>query len=293
MMYTAMAAAPTPDVHFYCSSGGNAGLACATAAISLNRPATIVVPTTTSAFLIGKLRDCGAEVFQVGANWGEADKFLREEVLAKHEPVGSGIYVPPFDHPDIWEGAATLVDEVLEQMDREHQGRPVDAYVCNVGGGGLLNGIMEGLDRRKLLADTRVLALETVGADSLQYSIKAGRVATMPKITSVATSLGAPTVAAKTLQWVHESGDRLVCSTVTDAEAIMGCTRFLDDSRILVEAACGATMATAYNGDLRRHLGKGLTDEQWAQMNVLMVVCGGSNISLEMLNKHKEVFGIM
>ena len=152
---------------------------------------------------------------------------------------------------------------------------------------------MEGLERRKLLADTRVLALETVGADSLQYSIKAGRVATMPKITSVATSLGAPTVAAKTLQWVHESGDRLICSTVTDAEAILGCSRFLDDSRILVEAACGATMVTAYNGDLRRHLGKGLTDEQWAQMNVLMVVCGGSNISLEMLNKHKEVFGIM
>ncbi len=31
----------------------------------------------------------------------------------------------------------------------------------------------------------------------------------------------------------------------------MGCLRFLDDSRLLlVEAACGATMVTAYNGRL-------------------------------------------
>lgn len=37
----------TADVHFYCSSGGNAGLACATAARDLGSPATIVVPTST------------------------------------------------------------------------------------------------------------------------------------------------------------------------------------------------------------------------------------------------------
>jgi len=34
---------PEHPTHFYCSSGGNAGLACATAAIALKRPATIVV----------------------------------------------------------------------------------------------------------------------------------------------------------------------------------------------------------------------------------------------------------
>ncbi|KAL9123448.1 MAG: hypothetical protein Q9175_008364, partial [Cornicularia normoerica] len=39
---------PTPHLtHFYSSSGGNAGLACVTAAHSLGRPATVVVPMTT------------------------------------------------------------------------------------------------------------------------------------------------------------------------------------------------------------------------------------------------------
>ncbi|KAH8887434.1 tryptophan synthase beta subunit-like PLP-dependent enzyme [Thozetella sp. PMI_491] len=293
MMFRAVAEAPNANVHFYCSSGGNAGLACVTAAIALQRKATIVVPVITSEFMVGKLRALGAEVVQIGANWGEADKYLREELLANHDPTGKGVYVPPFDHPDIWTGHSTLVDEVLEQMGKDHGGKPVDAIVCNVGGGGLLNGIMEGLDRRKkLLGETKVLAIETVGADSLQYSIKAGSLATLPKITSIATSLGAPTVAAKTWEWVQTSGDSLICSTVTDADAVMGCARFLDDARILIEAACGATIATAYNGDLRRHLGKGLDDAQWAGMNVVLVVCGGSSISLEILNKYKEAYGV-
>ncbi len=51
-----------------------------------------VVPTTTSLVMV-ETRALGAEVFQKGANWGEkADKFLREELLAKHDPAGR-VYV--------------------------------------------------------------------------------------------------------------------------------------------------------------------------------------------------------
>lgn len=47
-----------------------------------------------------------------------------------------------------------------------------------------------------------------------------------------------------------------------------------------------------YKGDLRKYLGKGLSDEQWAQKNVVVVVCGGSNISLEMLEKYRKQFSV-
>lgn len=285
---------PGAAVHFYCSSGGNAGLAAATSAIALSAPATIVVPETTSPFMVGKLRDLGADVVQTGANWGEADKHLREELLTQKQEGGArGVYVPPFDHPDIWAGAATLVDELAAQM----ADVDVDAVVCNVGGGGLLCGVMEGLEARRktkasALGRARVLAVETVGAESLYRSVEAGRLVTLEKISSIATSLGAPRVAKECFEWTRRRGDALVCSTVTDGEAVMGCVNFLNDARMLVEVACGATIATAYNGDLKRYLGSGLSDEQWAEKNIVLVVCGGSNINLELLNKYKETYGV-
>ncbi|UZP44442.1 hypothetical protein NXS19_012254 [Fusarium pseudograminearum] len=52
-LMTQAAAAATGPVHFYCSSGGNAGLACATSAISLGHKATIVMPTIVSPLMKG------------------------------------------------------------------------------------------------------------------------------------------------------------------------------------------------------------------------------------------------
>jgi L-serine/L-threonine ammonia-lyase len=274
---------PPPRVHFYCSSGGNAGLACATTAIALgNSPVTIVVPTSASEFMVSKLRDLGAEVIQTGATWAEADAYLRETFLkttTNTEEDERRVYVPPFDHPDIWSGVATLVGEIVRQLPHGNSGdgQPVtlDGVVCNVGGGGLLNGVMEGLERNaKLLAPSKpkVLAVETVGADSLFASVQAGRLLTLPGITSVALSLGATRVSAKTWEWATSAKGNLISATVTDKEAVMGCARFLDDARMLIEVACGATVAMAYNGGLRRHLGEGLTDEEWAKKNVVLVV---------------------
>jgi L-serine/L-threonine ammonia-lyase len=281
-------AADAQAVHFYCSSGGNAGLAAATCAIALSAPATIVVPVLTSPFMVGKLRDLGAHVVQTGANWSEADRYLREELLAKEK--GRGVYVPPFDHPDVWAGASTIVDELARQMD----GVDVDGIVCNVGGGGLLCGIMQGLEvrRKTTLGKARVLAVETVGAESLYRSVEAGKLVTLEKITSIATSLGAPRVAEECFEWTRRRPDQLICSTVTDGQAAMGCVKFLDDTRLLVEVACGATIAPVYNGDLRKTLGKGLNDEEWKQKNIVLIVCGGSNISLEILNKYRDTYGV-
>lgn len=299
---------PSPDddssnVRFFCASGGNAGLACATSALALGRPATIVVPETTSAYMVSKLQSLGADVRQRGANWAAADAHVRE-LMAQHEPAGDAVYVPPFDHPDVWAGAASLVEELEEQFPSvAGGGAPLDAVVCNVGGGGLLCGVMEGLERHRddshavlSAADgsaPRVLAVETYGAHSLYASVEAGELVTLPKITSIATSLGAPRVADKTFEWTRRAGPQgLVCTTVTDAEAVMGCVNFLEDARILVEVACGATIATVYNGALRRHVGKGMADEEWAAKNVVLVVCGGSSINLDLLRKYRDEYGV-
>ncbi|KAI0851612.1 tryptophan synthase beta subunit-like PLP-dependent enzyme [Daldinia vernicosa] len=293
MMYQAMLAKPAGgDVHFYCSSGGNAGLACATAAATLAQPCTIVVPTTTSQYMIEKIRLLGAQVHQVGPNWALADSHLRTALLAR-DP--TGIYVPPFDHPDIWAGTSTIVDELAAQL-----GVPrVDGIACSCGGGGLLNGIMAGVRKHYTdvgVKEPTVLAVETVGADSLNASVKAGALVTLAGITSIATSLGAPRVSERTFRWSQEAAGHLKSLVVTDAEAVMGAVRFADDARMLVEVACGATLATVYNGDLRRVVGgegeEGISDEEWSRKNVVVIVCGGVNVTLEMLRSYGEKYGV-
>ncbi|KAI5918914.1 tryptophan synthase beta subunit-like PLP-dependent enzyme [Camillea tinctor] len=302
MMQRAMLARSSPEVHFYCSSGGNAGLAAVTAAGVLRRPCTVVVPTSTPARVVAQLRARGAaHVHQCGANWSEADAFPRETLLARD---AGGVYVPPFDHADIWDGVGTLVDEVCAQMpalqspsssSSEGRGR-IDAIACNVGGGGLLNGIMEGVVRNFAGDGPRVLALETRGAHSLAVAVEARALVALPAITSVATSLGAPCVAARTLEWALSG--RVAHAVVDDAAAVRAAARFADDARILVEVACGATLAAVYEDGgrlLREALGFGAVgdrEEEWRAKNVVLVVCGGNNISLEMLRGYVEKFGV-
>ena len=62
--------------------------------------------------------------------------------------------------------------------------------------------------------------------------------------------------------------------------------RCLRKKRILVEPACGASVALAYDGRLRQHL-KGFSKDSV----VVLVVCGGSRIDLEMMDMYKVKFG--
>ncbi|KAG8533204.1 uncharacterized protein KY384_001987 [Bacidia gigantensis] len=268
---------PNPETtHFYSSSGGNAGLACVTAAQSLGRPATVVVPTSTTSLMIARIKTAGAqEVLQHGDSWREADEYLREVVMPAGRARGEdAVYVPPFDHKDVWDGNATLIEELYEQP---------DAIVCSVGGGGLFSGVQLGLERRRW-DDTQVIAVETEGAASLARSLEAGKLTTLNEITSIATSLGAKEVAPKAFELAQRPNVRSM--VLSEAEAAMGCWRLADDERTIVEPACGVNVALCYDGRLKRSM-PWLTKES----KVVIILCGGSNITLETLLEYKCVYG--
>ncbi len=270
---------PRPDrVHFYSSSGGNAGLACVTAARKLGRPATVVVPLSTKALMIAKIETAGAsEVVQVGETWKEADEYLRRELLFRRREVEDGVYVPPFDHEDVWAGNAGVVLELEEKP---------DVIVASVGGGGLFCGIMQGLEARGWGAgDVDVLAVETEGAASLAKSLEARQLVTLEEITTMATSLGARRVAERAFQYGRERNVKSV--VLSDGEAAMGCWRLADEERLLVEPACGVSAALCWDGRLKKVLPK-LKPES----KVVIVICGGSNVTLETLVDYRQKFGI-
>ncbi|HZI12919.1 MAG TPA: pyridoxal-phosphate dependent enzyme [Myxococcus sp.] len=248
-----------------CPSGGNAGFAAAVAGRALGVPTTILVPRSTPESVRRQIAALGAEVVVHGTVWDEAN----EEAL-RLCGTAEAAYVPPFDHPDIWEGNATLIDEAVSQAEGGF-----DVVVCAVGGGGLLCGVLEGLHRNSL-AHVPVIAVETEGAASLHASVLAGALVTLPAITSIATTLGAKRVARAAFDWTRRHPVHSV--TVSDAQALDACLRFADDLRILVEPACGAALAVAYQG-----LGVLAPYHR-----PLLVVCGGIAVDVAKLVAWRE-----
>ncbi|KAF2133959.1 tryptophan synthase beta subunit-like PLP-dependent enzyme [Dothidotthia symphoricarpi CBS 119687] len=256
--------------HIFASSGGNAGLAAVHSARALGLQCTVVVPTATSALMVAKLRAAGAhDVIQHGAAWKDADTYLRTEVMPRApQPT---IYCPPFDHPDIWAGNSTVMHEIAAQLDS-----PPDVLICSVGGGGLMNGICQAMDDLKMYTPT-ILALETAGAESLNAALHARELITLPKITSQATSLGCAKVTEATFKYAQRANVRSV--VLPDAEAAMGCWRLADDERMMVELACGVNVALCYDGRLEKALGRPVRRDDV----VVIVLCGGSNVTSDML----------
>lgn len=262
--------------HLVCSSGGNAGIAAAYSARKLGIPATIVLPETTSTQVVRRLEGEGAEVQLTGKVWDEAN--TRAQELATRD---GWVNVSPFDHPLIWEGHASLVRELKESL-----GTPPGAVVLSVGGGGLLAGVTAGL-LEVGWPQVPIVAMETRGAHSFNAALQAGRLITLPDITSVARSLGAKTVAARTLECAKEC--EIVSEVVEDREAVSAVQRFLDDERMLVEPACGAALAAVYSGILGRLQAEGRL--RLAHASIVVIVCGGNNISNQQLQELKTQLG--
>ena len=251
---------------FVSSSGGNAGLAVAHAGRLLGVPVIVVVPETATGRAKALLRRDGAEVVVRGASWQEANEFAQSLLGA------TDAFLHPFDDPLVWEGHATLVDEIARAGVR-----PGALVVC-VGGGGLLCGVVQGLHRHGW-RDLPVVAVETTGAASFRAAVEAGRTVELDRIASVATSLGAKRVCERALQWSREHPVRSV--VVSDRRALAACERFLEDHRMLVEPACGASLAAVYDGS------PALEDAA----SVLVVVCGGATATLDQIREWAAAAG--
>jgi L-serine/L-threonine ammonia-lyase len=247
-----------------CASGGNAGYAVAYAGRQIGIPVTIVVPKTTPAWMQDLIRRQGAAVLVHGDSWDDAHAYAT--ALADKEQAA---YIHPFDDPRVWQGHASIIHEVAEA------GVKPSAIVVSVGGGGLLCGLLEGMHQVGWTA-VPVLAVETEGAASFAASVRAGHLVTLDRITSIATTLGARTVAAEALAWTRRHP--ITPWVVTDRAAVDACLRFADEHRVLVEPACGAALSAVYG---RAAPLEGLEP-------VVVIVCGGAGVSLALLNEWKN-----
>ena len=122
--------------NFVCASAGNHAQGFAHACRNFQCKGVVFMPQTTPQQKVMKTSAFGApyiEIRLVGDGFDAANKAALE-----HCGEVGGQMVPPFDHPKIMMGQATVAKEILEQFP---DGETIDHIIMPVGGGGLSSGM--------------------------------------------------------------------------------------------------------------------------------------------------------
>jgi threonine dehydratase len=234
-------------------SAGNHAQAVAYAARALGQKALILMPDTTRQNYLEKTRAFGAEIKLFPTI---ADAFAAAE---EYQAEGR-IYVHPFDDPFVIAGQGTIGLEILEDVP------DVTDVVVSIGGGGLSGGIA--LAVKTLKRDVNIWGVETKGADSMAQALAAGPIVELPAITSIARTLGAPSVGRLTFELAKKYFRSV--TVVDDKEAVAELFYLLDKIKVLAEPAASCTLAAAER--LKENFDK--------KSKVVLVLCGG-NIGLD------------
>jgi len=170
-----LAAAPTTSGVITYSSG-NHGQAVAFAAQRLGVRAVIVMPETAPGVKVRGVERWGGEVVFAGTT--SEDRRVLALELARNRGLA---VIPPFDHPDVVEGQATVGIEIVEQCPQ------VRHVMVPAGGGGLAAGVTAALASVRLAASVTVV--EPEGAPTVGRALAAGRPVRLERTFSVADGL--------------------------------------------------------------------------------------------------------
>ncbi len=143
-------------------SSGNHGQAVALAAQMFATPAVIVMPTHAPRVKVDGVQHWGATVEFAGTL--SSERQARAAALAVERGM---VIVPPYDHPDIIAGQATVARELLQDWPE------VEAVLVPVGGGGQVSGVAAWIKRAK--PNCVVIGVEPDGSDVVRRSRAAGR----------------------------------------------------------------------------------------------------------------------
>ncbi|MGW1107680.1 threonine/serine dehydratase [Streptomyces sp. NPDC002540] len=215
-----------PDAGVTIASGGNAGLACAWAARQQGVRATVFLPTGAPAVKVARLRDLGADVRVVGAEYAEA-----LEACGDFAASSGALAAHAYDHPLIAAGAGTLLEEIHARIPG------LDTVVVSVGGGGLFAGVATAAQHHGI----RTVAVEPENCRALNAAIEAGRPVDVPVDSVAVDALGARRATALALHAARRDDVRSVL--VPDGEIVRARQALWDDRRVAVEHAAATALA--------------------------------------------------
>jgi threonine dehydratase len=147
-----------PKAGVVAASGGNHGAAVAYAAMRLEKPARIFLPSVSSPAKIARIREYGADLALGGEFYAEA--LAASEAWAQQS---GAMRVHAFDQNETIMGQGTLALEL------EQQAPDIDTVLVSVGGGGLVAGVAAWYAGR-----VKVIGVEPEASPTLTKALKAG-----------------------------------------------------------------------------------------------------------------------
>jgi threonine dehydratase len=247
-MFNRMLSRPIPPAGVIVASGGNAGIAVATAAQALGVRCEVFLPELSTPAKRAALAALGAAVVVGGAAYADA----LAACLLRQQDSGA-LLMHAYDQPEVVAGAGTLAAEIESEA-----GLP-DQVLVSVGGGGLIGGVAAWFAGR-----SRVQALEPALAPTLNAALRAGAPVDVAVAGVAADSLGARRIGG--IAWPicrrFVAGSHLLAD-----EAISAAQRALwRELRLAVEPAAALPLAALSSGVIRPAPGE----------RVALVLCGAN-----------------
>ncbi|HEX7737504.1 MAG TPA: threonine/serine dehydratase [Ktedonobacteraceae bacterium] len=237
-----------PEAGVIAASGGNHGIAVAYAARRLGYRAEIFVPEVCSPVKVARLRNYGAQVNIMGANYAEALAASQERAART-----GALVVHAYDQPEVVAGQGTLGYEFAQQAPE------LDTIVIAIGGGGLIGGVAAWF-----AGNVRVIGVEPEGAPSMARAFAAGEPVDVEVGGVAVDSLGARRVGSLAFTQAQRYVERVVL--VSD-ESIRDAQRALwSDLRVIAEPGGATATAALLSGAYQPAPGE----------RVGVVVCGGN-----------------
>lgn len=247
------------------ASAGNHAQGVALAAGRMGASATIVMPKTAPEIKVSAVRRLNARVVLHGNTYDEARLFAEQLGITENRT-----FVPPYDHPLVIAGQATVAVELLQQCERQP-----DCIFVPVGGGGLIAGIA--LHVKAARPEVKVIGVEHDRAASMYQAMTTGKRAVLEHVDIFADGAAVRQAGEETFRICRELVDEVlpvnvdeICAAVKD---------IFEDTRSIPEPA-GALALTGLKKYVQREK---LTDRD------LVAIVSGANVNFDRLRHIAEL----
>ena len=204
------------------ASAGNHAQGVGFAARHFNAKATIVMPETTPLVKVNNTRAYGVHVVLAGNIYDDAYAHALQLADELHQE-----FVHPFNDLDIAAGQGTLAFEILKAMPE------TDIILVPIGGGGLIAGVATLV--KMFRPDIQVIGVEPSGAACMKASFKAGRIAPLHKVETIADGVAVRTPGDIVFPYVKKYVDEIL--TIDDLKLVDVFLDMMENHKMVVENA--------------------------------------------------------
>ncbi|QBE63326.1 threonine ammonia-lyase, biosynthetic [Pseudoduganella lutea] len=250
-----------------CASAGNHAQGVALSAVRMDCRAVIVMPTTTPLVKVESVKARGGDNVEVLLH-GESytDAYNHALTLEKEQKL---TFVHPFDDPDVIAGQGTIGLEIL----RQHSG-PIHAVFIAIGGGGLISGVAAYI--KQIRPDIKIIGVETMDADAMARSLKAGERVTLPDVGLFADGTAVRLVGEETFRLAQQYVDDVI---IVDTDAICAAIKdVFTDTRSILEPSGALAVAGA-----KAYIERAALTKNPIQNETLITVTSGANMNFDRL----------